>query len=74
MPRAARPRVATQRSVRLLIATRKGLWTLTSDASRRSWKLSAPSFLGHIVHHAMRDPRRLPRRYRKSGRKTPKAE
>ena len=57
MPRAARPRVATPRRVRLLIATRKGLWTLTSDASRRSWKLSSPGFLGHIVHHAVLDPR-----------------
>ena len=57
MPRAARPRVSTPRRVRLLIATRKGLWTLTSDASRRSWKLSPPAFLGHIVHHAMLDPR-----------------
>ena len=57
MPRAVRLRVATPRRARVLVATRKGLWTLTSDASRRSWKLSAPTFLGHIVHHAMFDPR-----------------
>lgn len=43
--------------VRVLIATRKGLWTLTADASRRSWKLSPPAFLGHVVHHAVADPR-----------------
>ena len=43
--------------VRLLIATRKGLWTLTGDAARRSWKLAGPHFLGHIVHHAVADPR-----------------
>jgi len=55
-PRAT-ARAATPRRVRLLIATRKGLWTLTGDASRRSWKLSPPSFLGHIVHHAVLDPR-----------------
>src|SRR5215212_6298883 len=43
--------------VTLLIATRKGLWTLVSDPSRRIWKLSGPQFLGHIVHHAVVDPR-----------------
>lgn len=41
----------------LLVATRKGLWMVTGDASRRTWKLAGPHFLGHIVHHAMRDPR-----------------
>ncbi len=43
--------------VTLLVATRKGLWTLAADASRRNWKLAGPQFLGHIVHHALRDPR-----------------
>jgi photosystem II stability/assembly factor-like uncharacterized protein len=57
MATRATARAATPRRVRLLIATRKGLWTLTGDASRRSWKLSPPSFLGHIVHHAVVDPR-----------------
>ena len=57
-PRATKKtRAAAPRRVRLLVATRKGLWTLTSDASRRSWKLSPPTFLGHIVHHAVVDPR-----------------
>jgi photosystem II stability/assembly factor-like uncharacterized protein len=58
MPRtrhAARP-VAAKR-VRLLIATRKGLWSLASDPARNAWKLGGPEFLGHIVHHAMLDPR-----------------
>jgi hypothetical protein len=41
----------------LLIATRKGLWTLTSDPPRRNWKLTGPQFLGNIVHHARQDPR-----------------
>ena len=45
------------RKVRLLIATRKGLWTLTGDAPRRSWALAGPQFLGNIVHHATLDPR-----------------
>jgi photosystem II stability/assembly factor-like uncharacterized protein len=41
----------------LLIATRKGLWIMAGDAKRSSWKLSGPHFLGHIVHHAVLDPR-----------------
>ena len=49
---AAAPRATT-----LLIATRKGLWTLAGDAARRTWKLAGPHFLGHIVHHAIADPR-----------------
>ena len=57
MARAPKPRIATPRRVRLLVATRKGLWTLTGDAARRSWKLAGPQFLGHIVHHAVADPR-----------------
>ncbi len=48
---------APARRVALLVATRKGLWTLTSDAARRGFKLAGPEFLGHIVHHAVADPR-----------------
>ena len=48
---------ATKGAVTLLIATRKGAFTLRCDASRRTWKLSAPMFLGHIVHHMVLDPR-----------------
>ncbi|HXH09953.1 MAG TPA: glycosyl hydrolase [Alphaproteobacteria bacterium] len=43
--------------VTLSIATRKGAWFLTSDPGRRSWTLEGPMFLGHIVHHLVRDPR-----------------
>ena len=50
-------RKAPARPTRLLIATRKGLWTLTSDTSRNGWKLAGPQFLGHIVHHAIADRR-----------------
>jgi hypothetical protein len=59
MPEAkkARPTPRGATGVRLLIATRKGLWTLTGDAARRTWKLAGPQFLGHIVHHAVADPR-----------------
>jgi photosystem II stability/assembly factor-like uncharacterized protein len=41
----------------LLLGTRKGLWTLTPSADRSTWTLSDPEFLGHIVHHAVADPR-----------------
>jgi len=59
MPRlpSAAPRAAAARRVRLLIATRKGLWTLASEPARNAWKLAGPQFLGHIVHHAVLDPR-----------------
>ena len=50
-------RVEVPKRVRLLVATRKGLWTLTTDGARRTWKLAGPQFLGHIVHHVMLDPR-----------------
>ena len=46
-----------QGSPALLIATRKGLWTMQGDAARRAWSLEGPHFLGHIVHHAKVDPR-----------------
>jgi hypothetical protein len=44
-------------AVTLLVATRKGLWALTSDETRREWSLHGPEFLGHNVHHAVTDPR-----------------
>ena len=56
-PRIAPPKPAAPRRVRLLIATRKGLWTLTGDATRRDGSSRAQHFLGHIVHHAALDPR-----------------
>jgi photosystem II stability/assembly factor-like uncharacterized protein len=43
--------------VTLLIATRKGAWFLKGDSGRRSWEVEGPAFLGHIVHHLVRDPR-----------------
>jgi photosystem II stability/assembly factor-like uncharacterized protein len=41
----------------LFISTRKGLWTLRSNADRADFRLEGPQHLGHIVHHAVRDPR-----------------
>ena len=55
--RPARPARPAARRVALLVATRKGLWSLASDAARSRWTLAGPRFLGHNVHHAMVDPR-----------------
>jgi hypothetical protein len=55
MPRANA--ASTALGVTLLIATRKGLWTLRTDAKRRDWSVAGPQFLGHNVHHALADPR-----------------
>ena len=52
---ASRP--APLRKTRVLVSTRKGLWTLTGDVARNGWRLAGPQFLGHIVHHAIVDPR-----------------
>ncbi len=49
--------IAGSGAVTLLIGTRKGSFTLKSDRTRRRWKLSAPMFLGHIIHHVVADPR-----------------
>ena len=42
---------------RLLVGTREGLWMLATVADRRAWWVSEPAFLGHIVTHAVLDPR-----------------
>ena len=41
----------------LLVGTRKGLWTIQSDAGRQSWTVGEPEFLGHVIQHAVLDPR-----------------
>jgi photosystem II stability/assembly factor-like uncharacterized protein len=41
----------------LLVGTRKGLFTLWADDARRAWRLEGPEFLGHIMNHAVLDPR-----------------
>jgi photosystem II stability/assembly factor-like uncharacterized protein len=42
--------------VKLLVGTRKGLWTLSSE-DRRGWAPQEPQFFGQIIQHAMADPR-----------------
>jgi photosystem II stability/assembly factor-like uncharacterized protein len=41
----------------LLVATRKGLFLLRSNAARKDWRIDGPHFLGSIFHHAVLDPR-----------------
>ncbi len=53
----AKKRKRKERGVTVFVGTRKGLWTLSSDASRRAWRLEGPTMLGSIVHHVRQDPR-----------------
>mgnify|MGYP001587642293 CR=1 FL=1 len=43
--------------ISVFVGTRKGLWLLRADGSRKKWSLERPHFLGSIIHHAVRDPR-----------------
>jgi photosystem II stability/assembly factor-like uncharacterized protein len=43
--------------VALLVGTRKGVFVLRADVSRGDWSLEGPEFLGHVVNHAVLDPR-----------------
>src|SRR5688572_25154760 len=48
---------APKGGVAVLVGTRKGLWVLRTDAKRKTWALEGPHFLGHVIHHAVVDPR-----------------
>jgi len=41
----------------VLVGTRKGLFLLKADRRRQKWSMEGPHFLGHIVNHAVLDPR-----------------
>jgi len=41
----------------LLIATRKGAFILLADATRETFAIRGPHFLGHVIHHIVLDPR-----------------
>ena len=62
------------RRVNLLIATRKGLWQLHGDTTRRAWRLAGPQFLGHIVHHCVADPRDAQDDARGGAHRTPRSD
>ncbi len=44
-------------SLLLMIATRKGSFTLRAKPGRDRFQLEGPQFLGHVVHHIVLDPR-----------------
>jgi len=41
----------------LIVSTRKGVFFLQAGRDRGAWQLSEPIFLGHVVNHAVLDPR-----------------
>ena len=43
--------------VKILVGTRKGLFIVAGAEDRSAWTLHGPGFLGHIIQHAMVDPR-----------------
>src|SRR2546429_866201 len=60
-PAAQRQRPSTrarpQRRLIVLVATRKGAWLYHGDAARKTWRADGPHFLGHVISHAVLDPR-----------------
>ena len=44
-------------AVAVLVGTRKGLFVLTGDETRREWAIDGPHLTGWEVFHAVRDPR-----------------
>ena len=42
--------------VRLLVGTRKGAFTLTSDGTRKNWTVSGPHFAGWEIYHIKGSP------------------
>ncbi len=49
--------------VRLLVGTRKGAFVLTSDGSRKSWKIEGPHFAGWEIYHVKGSPANPERLY-----------
>src|SRR3990172_1521985 len=56
-PTARTKRTRPSRRVLVLVATRKGAWLFHGDATRRTWRVDGPHFLGHIISHLVLDPR-----------------
>src|SRR5436190_466654 len=42
--------------IRVLVGTRKGAFVLTSDGSRKSWKVEGPHFAGWEIYHVKGSP------------------
>src|SRR5690349_7111618 len=43
-------------AVRVLVGTRKGAFVLTSDGSRKTWKVDGPHFAGWEIYHLKGSP------------------
>src|SRR5256885_691140 len=43
-------------SVRVLVGTKKGAFVLSSDESRKSWKVDGPHFAGWEIYHLKGSP------------------
>ena len=50
-------RSPAKRGPTVLVATRKGTWLFHGEATRRSWRVNGPHFLGQIIQHVVLDPR-----------------
>jgi len=50
-------------SIRVLVGTRKGAFTLTSDGSRKRWRIDGPHFAGWEVYHLKGSPAEPDRLY-----------
>ena len=45
------------KTISLLVGTRKGAFLLNSSDNRKTWQISDPIMLGHIIYHVVADPR-----------------
>ena len=55
--KTAKPAAGAKGPITVLVGTRKGLWTIKSDAGRKTWSLAGPTMLGSIIYHVRLDPR-----------------
>ena len=53
----ARTSSAPRERLLLLVATRKGAFVVRAHSARSRFRLEGPHFLGHVIHHALLDPR-----------------
>jgi photosystem II stability/assembly factor-like uncharacterized protein len=56
---ATRSKATSARARRtvVLVATRKGAWIYHGDATRKTWRVDGPHFLGHTISQLVLDPR-----------------
>jgi hypothetical protein len=49
--------MASDRTVRILVGTRKGTYIVTGDTTRRKWKVGPVAHEGYEIYHVVADPR-----------------